>query len=206
MKRIAIILISALLTISLLVGGCTQEEIDKYLTEMGGLAGDLDAIDAAAAQGKWQEAKNSLEQAQMHHSNIDAGIDDLEASGIEPLQIERGRVASTYLHKAVDIIENMLAWHMTLPELNMEGLSEATKEEVAEAVSKLNELNTIAESTKSSIEEFLDYAGIYNSNNPDDAKKMKADSTIPHMKKLYNDLDARQAEFQEYIDKLSKAL
>jgi hypothetical protein len=191
-----------MLALPVLTSGCSQSEVDKFVTEMGQVAASLDAIDASAAQGNWQQAKDSLEQAKLHHSKIDAGIDDLQKRGVDQTQIERGRAASTCLHDAVNIIDNMLVWHMTLPTLNMEGLSKGTKDDVARAVSTLNQLITIAENTKTSIDGFLNYAGTYNNKYPDDAKKMRVNTAIPKMEQLRNDLMTRQSEFRSIIKNL----
>ncbi len=198
-----LIVIVAMLALPMLTFGCSQSEVDKFVAEMGQVAGSLDAIDASATQGNWQQARNSLDQAKLHHSKIDAGIDDLEKRGVDPTQIERGRSGSTYLHNAVNIIDNMLVWHMTLPTLNMEGLSKGTKDDVARAVTTLNQLIAAAENTKSTINVFLNYAKTYENRYPDDAKKIKANTAIPRMEQLYNDLVTRQSDFRGFIKTLT---
>ena len=134
MKKKAFIGVMLLLVSSMLLGACNvpKEEIEKYLLEMGEVAKNLNALNDSAARGTWEDAQQNLEQANIHHSNIDAGIDELEQKGIDSTQIERGRVASTYLNNAYEVIDKMLIVHIGLAELKplMEGLSEGTKEDV----------------------------------------------------------------------------
>ncbi|MFC1869762.1 hypothetical protein ACFLYE_00650 [Chloroflexota bacterium] len=209
MKRKALVGTVLLVLSSLLLGACAvpQEEIDKYIAELGELAGNLDAIDASAAQGNWEEAQSSLEQAKIHHSNIEEGINELEQKGVEPAQIARGRAASTYLHKAVEIIDRMLVVHRKTSELRpkMEVLSQGTQEDVARALDALNELTLVIPDTKSSIKGFLDYANNYHSSNPEDARKLRVDTAIPKMEQLHTQLDVRETEFKGYIGTLSKS-
>ncbi|MFC1940958.1 hypothetical protein ACFLWL_00890 [Chloroflexota bacterium] len=208
MKKKALIGVTLLLVSSMLLGACNvpNEEIEKYLLEMGEVAKNLNAINDSVARGNWEEAQKSLGQAQIHHSNIDAGIDDLEQKGVDSTQIERGRAASTYLNIAHAAIDRMLIVHIGLAELKplMEGLSEGTKEDVLEAIDKLNALVLTIRNTKSAIQNYLDYAKIYYGNNPEDAKKLKADTTIPKFEQLYKDLDAQETTIEGYISTLSQ--
>lgn len=208
MKKKALIGGVVLLVSSVLLGACNapQQEIEKYIVEMGELASNLNAIETSAAQGNWEGAQRSLEQAKIYHFNIDVGIDGLEKKGVDSAQIDRGRVASIYLHKGFEVIDNMLIVHMKIAQLTplMEGLSEGTKEDVAKALDWLNELMVIIRDTKSSVASFLDYANDYYSNNPDDGKKLHADTTIPKMEQLSNQLEEAESKFKNYIDTLSK--
>jgi hypothetical protein len=194
---------------SVLPVACTApvEEIEQLMTEMGELGGNLDAVDASSAQGNLEGVQSNLEQAKIHLSNIDTGIDELEEKGIDSTQIERCRAASTYLHKGFEVIENILILNLEIAESEstMEGLSEGTKEDVSEAIDSLNELILLPRNTKSAIQDFLDYAANYYYNSPEDAKKLKVDTTIPEWEQLYDELDTLESEFEGWIDHLSES-
>ena len=196
----------ALLILPILPGGCAREGIDRYIAEIGELASNLNAFETQAAQGNWEEAKQSIEQAKVHHTNIDAGIDELEKTGFDSREIARGRAASTYLHKALEIIDNMLLVHMKVAGLapQMERLSRATAGEAGETLQELGELLTMLKNTQGSIESYLDYASDCNNDNPDDAKKLHADTTIKKMKQLYQQLEETAARFINTVDAPSK--
>jgi len=202
MKKNFFVIMVTLLILPILPGGCAQEGIDKYITEIGELADNLNAFETQAAQGNWEEAKQSIEQAKIHHANIDAGIDELEKTGFDSREIARGRAASAYLLKAFEVIDHMLLVHMKVAGLlpQMEGLSRATAAEAGKTLYELSELLTIIKKTQSSIESFLTYANDYSDNNPDDAKKLHADTTIPRMEQLYQQLEETAAKFINTVD------
>lgn len=194
------------LLFSLLMGACSADspEIDQYMVEMAGLANKLIAIDAAAAQGLWQEAGQDLEQTRVSLAAVDAGIDELANRGVDSKQLEKGRAASTYLHQAAKVSEVMISWYQRLAEVNPEGLTGGSGIDNDVAIGSLNELITLAGDARSLLWDFLEYGQKYYASDTDGARKLKAEITIPRLERLYNQLDDRIAEFEGYLDTLSQ--